>query len=219
MASAYQKGYIDNPYTQEEFESLLNSHEWSGGWVHNYYYKLYSSEGRLADESGSMEQPFTMDVYNEMRVRNSWLGGYVMIRPNTVVYKGRFSSDDEDSGSGCGCNSGSGESSGGGVGSGIFESGPIRSGSEYFMYILLEETFRCKLSWGDGTFGPTTPYPPLSVDDIEYTSVSPTLLEHLSLSVRWERPFVVKITLTDELCGKGSQSVEYSIPEHYRRNS
>ncbi|MCF0196890.1 MAG: hypothetical protein HUK03_06625 [Bacteroidaceae bacterium] len=204
----FVNGNIEHPYSREQYESLFRSGDWSSGWVIMGRYCYINNNGVIINEKGTSEYPFNYSDYLMCYEAGSWYGGYVANENGSVEYMSSHLVDDDNGG--CGCGSGCGSYGGGGA---------IVAGSESIMRSLSVGTFRCIVSWGDGQFGALFPTPSLSISDATLT-YNTSHNYGISFVASWALPYVVRITFS-VINGHtgGSISVDYSIPEYYRRNS
>ena len=67
-----------NPFSMNQFNSLVNSDHWQGGWVTHDEGLVYHSQNlNMCSCDGSRNNPIPSSFYEEMLERGIWLGGWV----------------------------------------------------------------------------------------------------------------------------------------------
>lgn len=146
MSAKRTKGMKSDPYTGAEYEAMVSSESWPGGWVkftsqlhyitRNGIEQMDSSAGDL----GSFTNPFYEVAYDEMRDRKEWPGGYVLFG-DIPMYR-RSSDEEYNEASGCGCGSGEKTEQTYGSGDGFVLPGVATIDTEHF---------RIEVSWTEGS--------------------------------------------------------------------
>ncbi len=74
------EGSRRNPFSMNQFNSLVNSDHWQGGWVTHDEGLVYHSQNlSTCTFDGSLSNPIPSSFYNEMLEREIWLGGWVSV--------------------------------------------------------------------------------------------------------------------------------------------
>lgn len=75
-----KEGSRRNPFSMNQFNSLVNSGHWQGGWVtHDEGLVYHSQYLSTCTCDGSLSNPIPNSFYNEMLEREIWLGGWVSV--------------------------------------------------------------------------------------------------------------------------------------------
>ncbi len=84
----YVKGSYQNPYTEEEHQTMKRSGSWCGGWLKESDDSLvyYSPSDVTSTNHGLKTAPYDYGVYLDLVTYGQWLGGWVGTFPNNVCY-------------------------------------------------------------------------------------------------------------------------------------
>lgn len=84
----YPKGSILNPFTENEYNGMVQANTWYGGWIKNINDDIvYFTHGNdQHNYMGSKQQPYTNDIFTELSLNSMWIGGWVLHTDNSLRY-------------------------------------------------------------------------------------------------------------------------------------